>query len=470
MPTLFTHRFKRNAVMTCLIGMSPVLCSSLYAQQTTITQYQYDAMGNLTLVIDPLLNQTQYSYDALNRRVKSIDANSGTTILTYDGHSQLTGVQDPRQLNTTYQIDGLGNQTQLTSPDTGTTVRTFDAAGNLLTSKDAKNQTTTYTYDVLNRIATIKYNDGQTVTYTYDQGTNGIGRLSKITDSSGSTTYSYDQYGQILSDVRVINSATYTTTYTYDSASQLSSVTYPSGRLITYVRDALGRISQITSTNKGNTVTLVSNVQYAPTGRVIAYVNGSDTLVRYGTDLDGRTTSYSLNQQTRSLGYDAGSRLTSQTDPSLSVTYGYDVLNRLKTQSYSTLNYSYGYDAVGNRTTLGNGSVNTTYTYGTTSNQLTQVAGTVTNTILSDPNGSITHPVSNQFTYDARGRMTAAQTAIGAVQYQINALGQRVLKIIPAATTVYHYDLGGKLIGEVTGTKGTDYVYLNDMPVAVAQH
>ena len=481
MSTQFPLRFKCNQTSCSLLAIAGVislfagLISDAQAQiQNTTTSYAYDAMGNLTTVTDPLNNATQYQYDALNRRIKGTDANAGITQLNYNGQSQLTGVTDPRNLVTTYQIDGLGNQTSLTSPDTGTTNRTFDAAGNLLTSTDAKGQLTTYTYDVLSRLSTISYADGQTVTYQYDQGANGIGRLSSITDSSGSTTYTYDQYGQVLTDVRVINGISYTTTYTYDNASQLASVTYPSGRQVTYARDGLGRITQITSINNGNTVTLVANVTYAPTGKVLSYVNGAGNTVQYTTDLNGRTTSYSINQQTRSLGYDAGSRLTTQTDPALSVTYGYDVLNRLNSAISSvgsTTSYSYNYDAVGNRTVMGNGSTNTNYTYGTSSNQLTQVAGSQTYPVPSDLNGSITsNNPNNQLTYDARGRMVAAQTAIGAVQYQINALGQRVLKVTPTATTIYNYDLSGKLIGEVTGAKGSDYMYLNDMPIAVAQH
>ncbi|PRC90572.1 hypothetical protein S2091_4719 [Solimicrobium silvestre] len=119
---------------------------------------------------------------------------------------------------------------------------------------------------------------------------------------------------------------------------------------------------------------------------------------------------------------------------------------------------------------MGNGGTNTQYSYGSTSNQLTQVSGSQVNTIQSDANGSITNNVNNQFAYDARGRMVSAQTAIGSVQYKINALGQRVLKVTPTGTTVFNYDQGGKLIGESTGTKGADYIYLNDIPVAVAQH
>jgi YD repeat-containing protein len=49
----------------------------------------------------------------------------------------------------------------------------------------------------------------------------------------------------------------------------------------------------------------------------------------------------------------------------------------------------------------------------------------------------------------------SANTAIGLVTYTINSLGQRVRKVTPADTTVFHYDAGGKLIAESTTTGST---------------
>jgi hypothetical protein len=46
-------------------------------------------------------------------------------------------------------------------------------------------------------------------------------------------------------------------------------------------------------------------------------------------------------------------------------------------------------------------------------------------------------------------------------------MGQRVQKVTPAANTVFHYDLAGKLIAETTDGATTEYVYLDDVPVAV---
>ena len=44
------------------------------------------------------------------------------------------------------------------------------------------------------------------------------------------------------SDTRVIGSNSYGTAYTYDPAGNILTETYPSGRIVAYTRDALGRI------------------------------------------------------------------------------------------------------------------------------------------------------------------------------------------------------------------------------------
>ncbi|UUZ47746.1 hypothetical protein LP420_32100 [Massilia sp. B-10] len=88
-----------------------------------------------------------------------------------------------------------------------------------------------------------------------------------------------------------------------------------------------------------------------------------------------------------------------------------------------------------------------------------------------DANGSTTAKPGATFSYDVRGRMVSATTNIGLVTYTINSMGQRVRKVTPTETVVFHYDQGGKLIAESTTaagvTKVQEYVYLGDLPVAV---
>ena len=88
----------------------------------------------------------------------------------------------PRTLVTQYAHNGLGDLTSLASPDTGMTTNTYDETGNVISSVDARGKTTTYSYDALNRLAKTTFADNQMIVFQYDQGTNGKGRLTKMTD------------------------------------------------------------------------------------------------------------------------------------------------------------------------------------------------------------------------------------------------------------------------------------------------
>ena len=67
--------------------------------------------------------------------------------------------------------------------------------------------------------------------------------------------------------------------------------------------------------------------------------------------------------------------------------------------------------------------------------------------------------------------MVQAVSSLGTTTYQVNALGQRMRKTNSGTDTVFHYDLGGRLIAETspTGTLKREIIYLGDIPVAVAQ-
>jgi YD repeat-containing protein len=466
-----------SGVILFALAYSPLLAqynSTLALAQTpqnTTTLYEYDIRGNLTKVTDPLWQTTKFSYDALSRRISTTDYKNGITKYEYDLLDQLSQVKDARNVITSYTIDGLGNLSQTTSADTGSTMNTYDEAGNLSSSTDAKLQKTLYQYDVLNRMTLITYADGATVSVQYDLGDNAIGRVSSITDSSGSITCAYDPFGRVASETRSIGGTNFVTSYRYDVAGRFSGLSYPSGRRVDYGRDATGRVTQITTTQAGSTTVLVNQVIYQPFGQAQAITLGNNRVQTRSFDLDGRLTTFSLAAQTMAVSYDAASRITGIVDAANATNgnmYGYDTLDRLTNVVTPTTTQSYVYDAVGNRTQKLIGASTTNYTYAGPGNRLTAVGA---QTMVTDANGSITNKGGGAINYDARGRMVSANTAIGLVQYTINGLGQRVRKTTPTATTIFHYDAGGKLIAETTTTGALvttqEYVYLGDIPVAV---
>lgn len=477
-------RVNRAVLLGASLALGLALTSVSAFAAPPVTNYEYDANGNLTKMTDGLGHATVQQYDALNRLTQqsqphpsTANAQLGTINTQYNAIDQVTTVTDPRSLATTYAPNAYGEVLTLSSPDTGATSNTYDDAGNLKTKTDAKGQLTTYNYDALNRLTQAVYAGGQTITYAYDQGINGAGRLTGITDSTGTTAYSYDTRGRVTSEARTINTVTYTTTYAYNIAGQLSGVAYPTGLVLTYTRDSLGRVNQISSTKNNQTQVLASNITYQPFGGVKSFTYGNGSTHSRSFDTDSRLASYTLGTKTINIDYDLASRIIAATNAANSTdtkTYAYDNLDRLTSFIAPSTNQGYGYDLTGNRTSLTIGANNYTNTIAATSNRLTQMTGPTAKTNSFDNNGSITADTVNQFNYDSRGRLTQSITALGTTNYGINALGQRVLKTRTGTNpinTVYHYDLNGQQIAE-TDTQGAikqETIYLGNMPLAVMQ-
>lgn len=456
------------------------LFQELGAQGQT-TEFGYDDQGNVASVKDPLERTTSSHYDALNRLERIVDAARGVTRYAYDGLDALVQVTDPRDLVTGYRIDGLGNLTRQDSPDTGSTLSTYDDAGNLSTQTDAKQQVTSYAYDALNRVAAVLFHDGSLQKYAYDDGTNGIGRLSSITEAdrdgavTGSIAYAYDLHGRVRSEARTLGGVRYVVGYAY-LAGRLAGITYPSGREVTYGLDDLGRVTSIVTSKERESQIVVQDVTYHPFGGVKGYTLGNGQPYSRSIDLDGRIASYTLGLQTFGIGYDAAGRIEFIADLGNAAnvnTYAYDELDRLIGAVTPSTPFAYGYDAVGNRRSRTVGAATEKYEYSMTSNRIASVTpeSGPPRTFRFDANGSTLFDGNNDYDYDARGRMFRSSGAAGATLYQVNALGQRVSKTGAAGDTVFHYDISGRLIGESEpgGRFLREYLYLGDIPVGIVQ-
>ena len=217
-----------------------------------------DALGNLTTVTDPNGNATTMAYDRLARMTALTQppptGGSPAPVISmgYDGRDQPLQVTDPRLLSTTYTHDGLGNRRAVASPDAGTASATFDAMGHVTSRTDARGTVQHYTYDSLNRPTQVTdASGGVLMRFEYDGGTSPApyskGRLTKITDESGSTSYAYDGFGHVLTKTQVTKYPTRTqaVAYTWGTSGQtngkLVAITYPSGTRVNFGYDGGGR-------------------------------------------------------------------------------------------------------------------------------------------------------------------------------------------------------------------------------------
>jgi RHS repeat-associated protein len=430
---------------------------------STYTQYSYDFRGNKSAIRNPNSAITSYTYDALNRLTSTLQPLSASTLYTYDTNNNLTSVKDTNNNTTTYKFDDRKKLYQVISPDTGTTTNAYDPAGNLISKTDAKGVTISYVYDAANRLTKIDFPTDTDLVYVYDTCVNGNGRLCSMTDASGTTALEYTAKGQIKKETKTIDSIQYVTQYTYDQNGNLKTMTYPSGRVITYNYSNDRAVSVL-----NNAANLATNVGYKPFGGIssLTYGNGLAGSISY--DNQYRVTSITagavmnLSYPT----YDANGNITAINnvlDATKNKSFGYDALDRLSTATASGIwgNLAWTYDGVGNRQTEGS----TVYSYAPATNKLTGAGGT---SFGYDNNGNTTSQAACQYTYNQNQRLIQVVDGTMTAGYTFNGNGQRTKKTVNGTSTVFHYNLTGQLIAESNGSGATtaEYVYLNSQPLA----
>jgi RHS repeat-associated protein len=363
---------------------------------------------------------------------------------------------------------------------------TYNSNGDLATRvAPAPNQalcttkvTTTYSFDALHRLTGMTYSNGNpSVTYYYDQTsyngltiTNGKGRRTGMSDGSGYTAWSYDAAGRVLTERQTIGTVTKTASYSYNLDGSMASVTYPSGRTVSYDIQADGRPSYAKDT--ANSVNYALNTTYAPHGGLSSVVEGqtgtfSGITLSAGYNnrlLPTSLTATSTNGTAMNLGFSyfangnvqtvTNNRNTNRTE---SVTY--DSLNRVSTaQSAATSGADCwgqsiptdgtGYDRYGNLMNV-NVSKCSAQSLSISVDANNHVGGDT-----YDAAGEVTNDGLTAYTFDAEGRMTAA----GSTTYTMDGDGKRVKK---SSGTLYWYGVGASVLAETdsSGNTTNEYIY-----------
>jgi RHS repeat-associated protein len=462
---------------------------------STPTDFTYDLNGDLNTTTDALNRVTDNDVDALGR-LKQVIANvNGTTSdkatseFTYDARDNLRTVVDPKGLTTSYTFDAVDNLTQLSSPDTGTTSYGYDLAGNRTSEIKADGVAKGYTYDGLSRLTGMTFaHSAQNVTFTYDATqadcasgeTFSVGQLTKVTDASGSARFCFDQRGHRVRTVQALTSgSTLTVGTTYNGADRLVAMTYPSGAIVTYGRDANGRVTSIALNGQ---TPLVSNATYLPFGPLNTLTFGNNRVLTKTYDqnygIDSVIDSAASNPLSEDFTLNAVGSVTGLSENTgaptpVTRTFTYDGLDRLTAQKNgATTVEGFAYNSTGDRTSKTVGSA-TSYTYATTSHHLSAVGNTSRTYLPAGETLSVGSGKSVQnFAYDDNHRLSTfkIKTTLKLTN-QYNGLGQRVAKISATSgnSRQFVYDEGGHLLGEytTTGTRVREYVWMDDTLVAV---
>jgi RHS repeat-associated protein len=432
------------------------------------------------------------------------------TSYTYDVLGNLTGVTQGVQTRT-YQYDGLSRLTLQKTPEASTTTNgvtvqnpvtvSYTAAGGTLCSgspsnpcstTDARGIVTTYSYDSANRLIGKTHSPSTTGPETYTYGTSAtafnIGRITKMTDPSGSESYVHDKMGRVTSLAKKIGTTTYSTKYGYNTRGQLTKMTYPSGRVVEYSYDDVGHLCEVAvsaNVNCGgvtNPYLTLPSLAYDAAGRPLnaTYGNGVVATATYDPNRSQLTTlGYAMGGQTlfglkyfyqkdstscpggSAIGNDGEIQcvadLSSGTgDSGRSLAYTYDALGRLLTanttgsQQYRAWGLSETYDRYANRAmqsvTAGSG-YGSSLTINPASNQITSPAFTY------DASGNVTaepSPLSATYNYDGEECLTGFTGNGNSATYTCDGNNVRVQKVVTGtnAVTTVSIRSGGVVIAE----------------------
>jgi RHS repeat-associated protein len=509
-----------------LYGSSVTTAGGISSQLCSTALY---GLGFPTLSIDEIGTKKQVWTNAWGNTIEvdEPDATGSLSVATcysYSATGQLTQSVQGTQTRT-YSYDGMGRVTQETTPEAGVVALSYIASGGGLCSGDpivpcsktapAPNQqnpsvtiVTTYCYDSLGRLTSKGYASSElscpmaapTVSYAYDQGgaaAFALGRMTKVTDSSGSETYSYDKMGNILSLQKAVGTTTYTTSYNYNAGGELTQVVYPSGRVVQQSYNHVGQLcevapqttdcgtatspfvtgynynaaGQFTSFNYGNGV--AANLAYSPNRSQLVsltYTKGTQTLfgLNYWYSHD------SMNCVTGTTGNNGQMNcITDNVDSGRNVNYTYDPLRRLATAAtkgslpYPKWGLSETYDHYGNRWTQ-------TVTSGSGPGISLSFGSSMNASTTNRPNGYtydaagnlIVEPLSppNNYTYDNENRLTGYQGNGGTATYVYDVNDLRVQKSLQAGTTTVSIYSAGKVLAEydngaAPASPSREYIY-----------
>jgi len=495
-----------TAVAGVVAGTPPALSLSTPA----ITTYNYDALNNLTGVVQSGSHQRSFAYDSLSRLMIATNPESGTINYTYDADGNVITKNAPAP-----------NQPASTT-----------------------NVTTTYTYDVLNRIRGKSFNDGSTpsVSYFYDGNTPScavgissygaaIGRRTAMCDAGGSDSWGYIPVtgtGWQTTEARIINGlGPMPSVYQSNLDGSLYTLTYPSSHVVTYHYTPAARA--FSATDSTGSINYASGAAYWPSGALAQLTNGSNFTSTYilntrlqpcwiyattgsplpwtgvqnpcaasattGNILDIK---YNFNLGTADNGNVAG--ITNNRDANRSLGYNYDALNRLSTaqtaSNYSTSSTrcwseAFGYDVWGN---LQSRSLTSPSYVGCGQEQPLGFTMTAQNQIMNTTstacfNSSGALQTTSTYCYDAAGNMMADTTSAShyydaenhlkslptlGISYLYDGDGRRLAKLNSSGqpTKLYWYGTGSDPLDETDGTGATnntaffEYAFFNGQRIA----
>ncbi len=250
--------------------------------------YEYDIMDRVTSVTDAYGKTIKYSYDACGR-LSAITYSDGRIVqYGYDLNDRLISVNDNGSI-TNYCYDAVGNLIKTVRPDGSYTECMYNELGNVISliNYQSTNEKTTefyYTYDERGYITVERsVNCGKEIIRKYEY--DAIGQLTYFNEDDGNTIleyiYSYDKSGNRTKLQKTGTDHPETITYSYDKNNRLIETESSIDGVTKYSYDENGNLI-----NKQNSTGNIS-YEYTVEQRLDAVMDGEELLMAATYDGDG---------------------------------------------------------------------------------------------------------------------------------------------------------------------------------------
>ena len=392
--------------------------------------YEYTPAGQVSRTIDGNGNAVQYRYNSLGKVSERIDQLGFTETFRYDeeGNLSLHIDRDGRQLQRACNVFGQPVYEKASDAEgkhTNISTWHYDSLGRV-TRAVCDGKSYEYIYDAYGNLKEKRSNGKRLVSYTHDRA----GQITEIRDPTGvSTRYEYDILGRRS---RIFNDDGLEVRYGYDALNRIRHIRYGNGVETAYTYDGDGNIRTL-ETRAGENVLLSFAYRYDGNGNRTA---------KTGT-------------QAALGGITAGNN-------ALDLSYNYDVRGQLLEERRNGASVCYAYDKAGNRIRKTDAQGETRYLYNE-KNQLTAEESPVDRKQFSyDRQGGIIEEKNaagiRLFSYNSRHQQTRVETETGSVQEnRYDAEGLRFELLENGRRTSFVYHDGELLQEEGREEQGTSY-------------
>lgn len=275
-------------------------------------EYSFGADRNSILQFVTLATDAKgihkYTYSNVRSLITDIrETNNGGaeviwTSYAYDALRQLVRIEDDMHNVTRISYDNFGRRIVVDNPDTGEIEKRYDLADNLINKITANlrsdSQAIEYDYE-FNRLKSIGYPLFPDNNVSYDYGEPGApfnraGRITQITDQSGTEKRFYGKLGEIVKEIKTVASDTqgasgnspevYTTKYTYDTWNRLQKLIYPDREEVTYRYDSGGLLASASGVKDGFPTGYIRRLEYDKFKQQVYLETSNDVGTRYEYD------------------------------------------------------------------------------------------------------------------------------------------------------------------------------------------